>query len=167
MTGKPWRGRPPEQTLQWVAASLGPGSRVASVRLLNLGGWHANHAVTVVDGRGISHRLVLRRWARPGWDIDDPDYTAAREIEVLSLLERARIPTPRLVAADPNAVACDVPALLITKMPGRPPARIEDMEAFLRQLAEMLVRIHDVDPGDAVIRTYQTYVDFYNATVPW
>lgn len=59
--------------------SLGRGSRVVAVRLLGTGGWHANHAVTVVDRRGATRRLVLRRWARPGWDLDDPDFTAARE----------------------------------------------------------------------------------------
>ena len=90
----PWRARPPKRSLEWAAASLGPGSRVISARLLDQGGWHANHAVTVVDARHVSHRLVLRRWARPGWALGDPDFTAAREVEVLKLLERNRIPHP-------------------------------------------------------------------------
>ncbi len=93
----PWRARPPKRSLEWAAASLGPGSRVISARLLDQGGWHANHAVTVVDARHVSHRLVLRRWARPGWALGDPDFTAAREVEVLKLLERNRrgeLPAP-------------------------------------------------------------------------
>ncbi len=161
-----WRTRPPKHTLQWVAASLGPGSRVVFVRLLALGGWHANHAVTVVDAGDASHRLVLRRWARPGWDLDDPDFTAAREVEVLELLDRSIIPAPRLVAADPNAAVCDVPALLTTRVPGHPPIRLTDVESFLRQLAEMLARIHDVDPRNAAVPKYRTYVDMARATVP-
>jgi hypothetical protein len=36
-----------------------------------MGSWHLNHALTVVDGDGRVHRLVLRRWARPGWDRDE------------------------------------------------------------------------------------------------
>jgi len=161
-----WRARPPKQTLQWVAASLGPGSRVVSVRLLALGAWHANHAVRVVDARDVSHRLVLRRWARPGWAVDDPDFNVAREVEVLGLLERNMIPAPRLVAADPNAAACDVPALLTTLIPGHPPIRVADVEGFLRQLAEMLARIHDVAPDTTIVPAYRTYVDLERATIP-
>ncbi len=162
----PWRARPPKRSLEWAAASLGPGSRVISARLLDQGGWHANHAVTVVDARHVSHRLVLRRWARPGWALGDPDFTAAREVEVLKLLERNRIPAPRLVAADPSALACDVPALLTTLLPGHPPIRFADVESFLRQLAEMLARIHDVASDSAAVPTYRTYVDMKRASVP-
>jgi hypothetical protein len=32
----------------------------------------ANHALTVVDRAGEAHRLVLRRWARPEWIVEDP-----------------------------------------------------------------------------------------------
>jgi aminoglycoside phosphotransferase (APT) family kinase protein len=166
MTAPRWRGRPPETTLRWVATSLGLGSRVVSVRLLGRGGWHVNHALTVVDGRGARRRLVLRRWGRPGWELDDPDFSAAREVRVLGLLERFQLPTPRLIAADPDASVCDVPALLATRLPGQPPLRIADMESFLRQLAEMLARIHDVDPDGVAVPPYRTYVDMAQATIP-
>lgn len=137
----------PERTLHWVATSVGSGCRVVSVHRLALGGWHANHAVTVVDGGGVSHRLVLRRWARPGWTQDDPDFNAAREVAVLRLLKRCRIPAPRMVAADPAATLCDVPAILTTRILGHPPTQVTDMDSFLGQLAEALVRIHDVITG--------------------
>jgi phosphotransferase family enzyme len=52
--------------------------------------WLANHVLEVVDGAGVVHRVVLRRWARPGWDEEDPDFTAAREAAILELLA----PTP-------------------------------------------------------------------------
>jgi putative transposase len=63
----------PKQVVSWVARTMGPGSRIQVVRRLPMGSWHLNHALTVVDGGGRVHRLVLRRWARPGWDRDDPD----------------------------------------------------------------------------------------------
>ena len=69
--------------MAWVARTMWPGSRIHVVRRLPLGGWHLNHALTVIDRRGRVHRLVLRRWARPDWDSDDPDYTAAREMTIL------------------------------------------------------------------------------------
>lgn len=46
-------------------------------------------ALDVLDAGGQTHRQVLRRWARPGWDADDPDYTAEREVRVLELLDDA------------------------------------------------------------------------------
>src|SRR3954466_16434301 len=76
--------------------------------------------------RGDGRELVLRRWARPGWEVDDPDLTAAREVLVLERLADTPVPAPELVAADPDAAACDVPAPLLTRLPragapGRPP----------------------------------------------
>jgi aminoglycoside phosphotransferase (APT) family kinase protein len=85
-----------------------------------MGSWHLNHALTVVDGGGRVHRLVLRRWARPGWDRDDPDYTAAREMTILELLRPTPVPAPVLVGADLEGVESGVPTLLLTRLPGHP-----------------------------------------------
>ena len=83
--------------------------------------WLANHAVDVADAAGAVHRLVLRRWARPGWADEDPDFTAAREAAILEPLAPTPVPAPALVAADPDAAVCDVPALLLARLPGAPP----------------------------------------------
>jgi aminoglycoside phosphotransferase (APT) family kinase protein len=85
--------------------------------------WLANHAVTVADRHDRQHRLVLRRWARPGWDLDDPDYTAQREATILELLAPTAVPAPEVVAADPDGTACDVPALLLPASPAIPQHR--------------------------------------------
>ena len=90
----------------WAAAPFGPGSRVVAVRPLS-SAWLANHAVDVADAAGATHELVLRRWARPGWDDEDPDFNAAREAAVLELLAPTPVPAPPLVAADPDGVFCD------------------------------------------------------------
>jgi hypothetical protein len=87
------RHRSPARALRWAAELVGVGCRVASVRRLTEGGWHANHALTVADRGGRSHRLVLRRWARPEWRIEDSDFTAEREACVLGLLSDT--PCPR------------------------------------------------------------------------
>jgi hypothetical protein len=113
------RRRPPAVALAWAAAAFGPGSQVVAVRPL-ASAWLANHAVDVADAAGVVHRVVLRRWARPGWDVEDPDFTAAREAAILELLEPTPVPAPALVAADPDAAACDVPALLLDRLPRRP-----------------------------------------------
>ena len=163
----PLRRRPPAHALAWVGEAIGPGSRVVSVRPLP-SSWLANHAVTVTDRHDRRHRLVLRRWARPGWDLDDPDYTARREATVLELLAGGAVPAPRLVAADPDGAACDVPALLLTRLPGRPPGPAPaDRRGFLAQLAGVLPAVHAVDGrAKALVPAYRTYVRLDGLSMP-
>ena len=122
---------------------FGPGSQVVSVRPL-ASAWLANHAVDVADAAGRVHGVVLRRWARPGWDEDDPDFTAAREAAILDLLDPTPVPAPALVAADPDAAACDVPALLLALLPGGPPDLAADLDRLVEDLAAALPAIHAV-----------------------
>jgi aminoglycoside phosphotransferase (APT) family kinase protein len=158
---------PPDVALRWAASGVGDRARVVSVRRLTGGGWHANHALVVVDGAGASHGLVLRRWARPEWAVEDPDFTAAREVTALELLAPSPVPVPRVVAADPEGSACDVPALLLTRLPGRRPGIPADMDAFLTQLAEALTAIHSVDgQASARIPAYRRYHELANAGPP-
>jgi len=116
--------------------------------------------------RADAHRLVLRRWARPGWEVDDPDYTVEREIRVLELVRRTHVPTPMIVAADPAGVSCDVPAMLLTRLPGHPPHPADTADdGFCRQLADTLAEIHDIDPTAAVqLDAYRLYYDRAHAT---
>src|SRR5918992_465455 len=130
---------PPEDALRWVLVSLG-GGRIASVRALPGGAWHANHAVDVLDTNG-----RLRRRARPGWELADPDFTAEREAAILPLLSETAVPSPRLVAADPAGAECDVPALLITRLPGRPIGHRTSSGAYVDQGAGFLPHSHAVD----------------------
>jgi len=161
-----FRHRPPERALRWACDAIGPGSRITRLRLLPQGGWHANHALTVVDRHGREHRLVLRLWARREWAVEDPDLTAAREATVLKLLATSPVPAPRLVAADADGTVCDVPALLIDRLSGHPPGLPADTGAFLTQLAQALPAIHAVDGHGAPIADYHTYYDLGATTPP-
>jgi aminoglycoside phosphotransferase (APT) family kinase protein len=161
--GQLLRRRPPAAELSWAAAAFGPGSRVVSVRPLS-SAWLANHALEVADAAGALHRVVLRRWARPGWDEEDPDFTAAREVAILDLLTPTPVPAPALVAADPDAAVCDVPALLITLLPGGPPDLASGPGRLVEGLAAALPPIHAVavpssGPGTRVVPDYHRFYD--------
>ena len=139
--------------MRWAQEAA--GARVVAALPLE-SRWLANHLLVLGDGR----ELVLRRWARPGWELDDPDLTAAREVLVLERLAGTAVPAPELVAADPDAAACDVPALLLTRVPGaiyqgRPP---------LGPLVAVLAEIHAVDP--AGIPPYRRYHEPDQLAVP-
>lgn len=141
-TADPLRRRPPSETLDWVAESVGLGAEVLSVRRLTEGHWHANHVVTVREASGRAQELVLRRWARPKWKSEDPDFTPEREAAVLELLGTASVPTPTLINLDSDGTVCDVPALLTDRLPGGPPGQPGDLDSFVMQLAETLPPIH-------------------------
>ena len=158
--GRLLRRRPPAAALGWAAAPFGPGSRVVAVAPL-ASAWLANHAVDVADAAGRVHRLVLRRWARPGWDEEDPDFNAAREAAVLELLAPTPVPAPILVAADPGAAVCDVPALLETRLPGGPPDLGGDPGRVLQGLAAALPPIHAVPVAPAPAGPVPAHHRFY------
>jgi aminoglycoside phosphotransferase (APT) family kinase protein len=150
----------PDQARQWVTHELGGGSRIVSAHRLRLGGWHVNHALEVVDAHGDRQRLVLRRWARPGWELDDPDYTADREARVLQFLGTTAVPAPHVVAADTSGRRCDVPALLLTRLDGHPPRRADaQRDGFCRQLAETLALVHEIRGAKHVVPAYRLYFD--------
>jgi len=157
----------PEQVVCWVQDAVGSGSRITRAKRLRLGGWHVNHALDVLDSRGRTHRLILRRWARSGWEAEDPDYTVEREGRVPALLCSTPVPAPAVVAADPAGALCDVPALLLTRLPGYPPRPSDiDTDESSLQLAETLARIHDVAPSlDAHLADYRLYYDRSHATL--
>lgn len=122
-----WARRVPDAALAWVRA-VG-GSRVDRVRPLG-GAFVANHVVELAGGT----ELLLRRWARPGWDRADAALSPAREELVLSRVADAPVPAPAVVAADPRSERCDVPALLLTLLPGRPPQGPPDLDQLLHAL---------------------------------
>lgn len=120
------------------------------------------HAVDVIDRRGHLHRVVLRRFVRPNWHGTE---LPRREARVLELLQGSDIPAPEVVALDPDAETCDVPALLMTRLPGRVELRPADMSAWLARLAAPLPAIHEV-PGSAELQAYRPYTDPADFALP-
>src|SRR4051812_35522243 len=108
------RRRPPERTLEWVAAQVSPTARVTRVRRLRNAWASAMHAIDVDDGQK-THRLVLRRWART--DLPPDIGVVENEQAALAVAAAADVPTPRIVGADAAAVPTDGPAGPVTRPP--------------------------------------------------
>jgi aminoglycoside phosphotransferase (APT) family kinase protein len=143
------RSRPPRQALAWAGSYL--GGRVVAARALRGGMSSAVHLVTVRRPDGGRDDAVLRRYVRP--DPDEPE-PAAAEARALRLAEAADVPTPALLAVDPDGTQAGVPALLMTRLPGRVEWWPSDLDRWLERLAGLLPRIHGtaLPPGDAVPR---------------
>jgi aminoglycoside phosphotransferase (APT) family kinase protein len=156
---------PPAGSLAWAAAAVSAAARVVRVEAITASRWHANHILTI-EGGGSAVRFVLRRWARPDWEIDDPDFDARREAAALAWLAQTRVPAPELVAADPDGAENDVPAVLITLLPGRPPnAERNDPHRFVGELARALAEVHAVPVG--AVPPYRPWQDLRSAEPPW
>jgi len=133
------RSRPPGQALAWAAARL--GGPVISARALRGGMSSAVHLLTVQDDGGQRRQAVLRRYVRPEHNEQEPD-AAGREARALRVAWRAGLPTPALLAVDPDGAGAGVPAVLMSRLPGRIDWWPSDMERWLRHLAEILPIIH-------------------------
>ena len=131
-----------------------------SVRPLS-SAWLANHVLEVADAAGPSTRWCCA--AGPGrLGRGGPDFTAAREAAILGLLAPTPVPAPALLAADPAATVCDVPALL-RPPPGGPPDLRGDPGRLVEGLAAALPPIHAVAvPRDGTgARVVPGYHRFY------
>ncbi len=132
---------PPPAALAWVARQVGAKARVEAWARLEGGTACALHAIDVADARGARHPLVLKRFVQRDWLEREPDL-AAREARHLRRVEALPFPTPRVCGVDPDGLECDVPALLMSRLPGRPVLDPPDREAWLRSLAGPLVVLH-------------------------
>ena len=154
--------RPPPEAIEWALRAVGSGSRLLSAKPLRGGMSHANHLLYVeTGGAGARVEVVLRRWVRPNWQDDDPEFSPEQEAATYGLLARSAVPAPRLLAADAAAQECDVPAVLLTRAPGERMTDPLDMRAFLAQLAQVLPAVHGVDPEEAArsVPPYRPYYD--------
>jgi aminoglycoside phosphotransferase (APT) family kinase protein len=117
----------------------------------------AVHDLVVETRDGHVHRFVLRRFTDREWLDREPDL-AAREASALALLEAAPLATPGLIAVDDTAEHCDVPAVLMIRVPGRPSAAPGDVDVFVRRLAEPLPIVHETPlPARAPIPEFRPY----------
>jgi aminoglycoside phosphotransferase (APT) family kinase protein len=117
----------------------------------------AVHVVAVDDGRGTSHRAVLRRYVRPELQAEEPDL-ASREATALRVAASAAVPTPELIAVDPTGDEAGVPTVLMTLVPGRIEWAPANVEAYLWRLAQPLVLISQVPvPAGVSIPAYRPY----------
>ena len=142
--------------IHWIERELGPGARVARARAMPPSST-AKHAIDVDFADGESLRFVLRRYHDARRLENDPWYVPANEALALTLVAAAGVPAPRLHAADLEGAFCESPALLESWIEGEAAWRPQDLAAFLRDAAAVLVRVHAVKPADARLRRYAPY----------
>jgi aminoglycoside phosphotransferase (APT) family kinase protein len=161
------RGPAPARALRWAAAAVDPEATVVNCRALAGGTSSAVHELEVIGDGGRRHRLVLRRFVRLDWLAEEPDL-ATHEAAALIAVAPSRVPTPTLVASDPDGATVGVPAILMTMLDGEidwdPPA----LEDYLRRLAQALELIHRIPvPADGSLPAYRPYAVRLRRSPAW
>jgi aminoglycoside phosphotransferase (APT) family kinase protein len=133
---------PSRVVLDWVARAVGVGTRVRGFRRLSGATSSAVHAVDALTQSGALVRLVLRRYIDAAVLESEPR-AVEREAAVLTAVRDLSVGVPRVVATDPDGAHVEVPALLMTRVPGRPRVRPRaDLARFLERLADPLPELH-------------------------
>ncbi len=137
---------PTPAAMAWVEATS--GHRVLDWVALPGGMSSAVHRL-LLDGPTGS--AVLRRYTLADWLEREPDipYDEARILTMLGAMD-VGVATPTLLAADPDGIHCDVPAVLMTEVPGRPNIDPPNPDRWACDLAACLAGIHAVPIPDGL-----------------
>ena len=147
----------------WICSAAGAGFRFLGSRELKGSSSATLYRVTLLHGAQPVH-MVLRLFTNREWlavEPDIPDHEAA----ALEKVTAAGLTVPHLIAVDPRGAVCGIPALLMSEVPGRVDLLPADIEGWLRQSAEFLLRLHAIDPGDYAWR-YRPYFKPAELAVP-
>jgi aminoglycoside phosphotransferase (APT) family kinase protein len=134
--------RPSMDTLAWVAASMGEGSRIAGHRRLTGGANSAVHRLTVE--RHDTRTFVVLRQYPPGSVALQT--VMEKEIANLKVVAGSQLPVPSILAADVAGVATGgVPSLLMTRLPGHVHLNPAEHRPWIETIAEFAAHLHSVD----------------------
>src|ERR1700710_2254021 len=129
--------RPSVETLAWVAASMGRGSRVVGHRRLTGGVCSAVNRLTV-ERRGARTFVVLRQYPG-GLGLQG---SLVKEIANLGVVAGSGLPVPSVLAIDvAGASTGGAPSLLMTRLPGHLDLNPAEARPWMRRIAEIAVSL--------------------------
>jgi aminoglycoside phosphotransferase (APT) family kinase protein len=110
-------------------------------------------------------RLVLRRYTDERVRAEEPQYPRTEAGALRILAGASDVVAPRLVAFDEHGTECDVPAVLMTRLAGRPTISPMDVRVWVAGLARALAGVQRLD-GAAFEGEYGRWHDPRTAQPP-
>lgn len=146
-----FRRRPSAETLAWVAASMGAGTRVAGHRRLTGGANSAVHRVTV-ERHGTRTSVVLRQYPAGSIALRT---ALEQEITNLRLVAGSGLPVQTVLDADvAGAATGGAPSLLMTRLPGHVHLDPAEHRPWIESIAQFAARLHAVDLAAPAFRPW-------------
>jgi aminoglycoside phosphotransferase (APT) family kinase protein len=116
-----------------LAEAVAPGAQVTRLRRLG-GGAGGTDAYDVTLDRA-PRRAVVKLYR-------DGDTAAPKDWSRLELAQRAAVPVPEPIAADLESAWFGRPAVVMSRLPGRPDVTPEDPDSWVAALAQALAQLH-------------------------
>ncbi|MFD1032740.1 phosphotransferase family protein [Metaplanococcus flavidus] len=128
------------ETIEWIEEIL--GKRVNRDRIQKLLGGTSSLVFEIpFEQESFQENVILRLFHKKDWLEMEPDL-AKHESESLQQAAQSKIPSPTLIAYDETGERCGMPAVLMTKLPGKTILQPANMESWLTGMAAALVKIH-------------------------
>ncbi len=138
----------PARAIEWVTAVV-PGTRDVRVLEQFAGATTSSlHAIEVDRADAPPLSLVLRRYTDPAVRAEEPQYPRTEAAALQALDGATGVVAPRLIAFDETGETCDVPAVLMSRLDGRPDLAPVDVGRWVSGLAQTLAAIHRLDGAD-------------------
>jgi len=145
-----------DEAVHWASMEIG----APILRHERLTGGLTSTMLTLIDQAGT--RMVLRLMTEEPWKTHGEGLTSRERAAQLELAGTT-VPAPKSLSLDARGIAVGVAAHLMTHRPGTPDEAPD--EPKLTAMAEMLARIHDVQPREP-FRTYQSWAPPAKWVVP-
>lgn len=141
-------------TRMWVEYQL--DGVIQSSKTLH-GGTSSDMTCLEIETRNVIEKVILREYTDEKWLETEPDI-ALQEAENLDQAEKLSVTTPKLIAFDHKGEVATFPSLLMSKVDGQVNLKPRNLEKWIGQLAQTLVRIHQLE-DPKVTHQYFRYFD--------
>ena len=146
---------PAADTLAWVCELL-DATHVVDTAEMPGGSAAAMHRVRVSLRAGGQVEVALRRYVLTD-QVEAPS-VARWEANALGLAGRAAVPTPELLGADVDGDRSDVPAIVMSLLPGRPVWETRRGREWVSQVVDAMLALHEIDPAGVELAPFERYV---------
>ena len=128
-----------------LVETLAPGGRLISRRRLRGGLGSQMDVLRIEAADRVRQTVVLRRYVS-GWERSS-SADARHEYAVIELLEKANVPAPRRLLLDAEGRFFDMPAMVLSYLPGRSFFVPRNVRLWTDELARGLAQVHSVTPS--------------------
>jgi aminoglycoside phosphotransferase (APT) family kinase protein len=147
----------------WITAQLGSQSEIQKIAHLQ-GSTSSDLYSVQIHEKSRKFNLVLRLLTNREWLQMEPDL-AEHETAALTLAKTSGLSVPEVIACDKSGQQCEVPAILMTFVPGKVDLQPRNFDSWLKQMAAVLQLLHALDGSDFGWQ-YFTYNNVMTLNIP-